>query len=364
MSSKKILIFNRSLDEGGIDVVGTELARFLAPSFEVHLAVLFTTSRKKTLPKVTIHVLDVPPATNYFQKLFNIYHRFNAFRRLTADLQPDIVIAEGNLQNVLVGLDRRFGASYYTVFTIHNVLSQDLHGITGLLELRALRIAAPFADKWVAVSKAAADDSRQLFNISNIAVIHNSVRPPKKSTAKLPGSFILAAGRLAKQKDFPTLIRAFRIVADRHRHIKLLIAGAPETGQEKNQKELEAFIRSFDLKDRVMLLGQITNLPDYLHSCQFFVMSSIYEGLPIVALEALALGKAVVATDVPGIHEAVGDAGLYSAIGNEQALAKNIERLLMDEKLRVSLEKKALDQFKNFTPAISNKSWVKVLTDI
>src|SRR5690349_20968172 len=102
MSSKKILIFNRSLDEGGIDVVGTELARFLAQSFEVHLAVLFTTARKKTLPKVEVHVLNVPPAKYYLQKFLNLYHRFAAFRKLAQELEPDIVIAEGNLQNILV----------------------------------------------------------------------------------------------------------------------------------------------------------------------------------------------------------------------------------------------------------------------
>jgi glycosyltransferase involved in cell wall biosynthesis len=358
---KKILILNRSIDEGGIDVVGTELAKFLASvGYDTHLAVLFETNRQKSLPKVSIHSFAIPPARNYLKKLINLKDRFNQFRALVRKIEPDIVIAEGNIPNVIVGLDKRFAAPYRSVLTVHNILSRDLRGVSGRLELQALKFVAPYIDRWVAVSTSVAEDFKSLLAVGNVSTVYNAVNVPKK-IGKIPGSFVFSAGRLTFQKDFPTLIRAFRIVADRHPKLKLLVAGSSESGQEKNKIEIESLIKNLDLKGQVILLGHISNVADYLNSSIFFVMSSIYEGMPIVALDAISLGKAVVATDVPGIREAVGDSGLYSPIGNEQALAKNMEKLLTDAKLLTALEKNALKQAKNFTPAVANKSWLKLL---
>ena len=364
MTNKKILILNRSIDEGGIDVVGTELAKFLASAgYDTHLAVLFQTARKKSLPQVTIHNLSIPPSPSYIKKFSNLKQRLDHFRALTSDLNPAIVIAEGIMSAVYVGLDKRFGAKYRAVMTVHNILSQDRRGPTSTLERQALRLAVPYADHWVAVSQAVADDFANLYHVSNISVVHNAATP-RKPAHKIPGEFIFSAGRLTQQKDFPTLIRAFRIVADRHPKLKLLIAGSPEPGQEKNKAALENLIQHLDLRGQVVLLGHISNVADFLHSSIFFTMSSVYEGMPIVALDALGLGRAVVATDVPGIREAVGDAGLYSPIGDERSLAKNIEKLLSDNKLKSNLEKKALLQAKKFTPSVANKPWLKILEEL
>lgn len=365
MAVKKILILNRAIDQGGIDVVGTELAKFLAANgYEAHLAVLFEGDRKKVLPKVQIHSFSVPPSSSYIQKFLNLYRRFDSFRTLTKELQPDAVIAEGNVPCIIVGLDKKFGASYQAIMTAHNIMSRDLRGPVGKLELLALKFIAKSANLWVAVSSAVGEDTEALLSVNNVDVVYNAVSSPKKPSQEIPEDFIFSAGRITAQKDFPTLIRAFRIVADRHPKLKLLIAGAPEPGQEKFKTDLETLIKSIDLKGQVVLLGQVSNVSDYLSSAKFFVLSSIYEGMPIIALEALGLGKAVVATEVPGTKEAVGSAGLFSPIGDEVALAKNISRLLSDRALQKELESKAKDQAKKFSPAEVNKPWLKILENL
>jgi glycosyltransferase involved in cell wall biosynthesis len=359
---KRILILNRAIDQGGIDVVGTELAKFLAScGFETHLAVLFEGDRKKPLPKVSVHSFQIPPSSANLQKLFNLYRRFDAFHSLAVKIQPDVVIAEGTVPCAIIGIDKKFGAPYKAVMTAHNIMSSDLRGVYGKLELRALKFAARYADLWVAVSSSVAQDTKQLLGVRNVEVVYNPVNIPKKSGHKIPGEFVFSAGRLTEQKDFPTLIKAFRIVADRYPKLRLLIAGQPEPRHEEYKKTLEKLIRNLGLKDNVILLGHVSNISDYLASSYFFTMSSIYEGMPIIALEALGIGKAVVATEVPGIKEAVGDAGIYSKISDERTLARNMQKLLSDEKLRKGLEKKALAQARKFSPLAVNRNWIKIL---
>ncbi|MGL4609445.1 MAG: glycosyltransferase [Trueperaceae bacterium] len=106
----------------------------------------------------------------------------------------------------------------------------------------------------------------------------------------------LAVGRLEEQKDFKTLLQAFSKVF----HGRLLIAGeGPMLG------ELRTDANTLGLKDRVKFLGLRKDIPHVLSAVDAFVLSSAWEGLPNVVMEALAAAKPVVATDVGGVRELV-----------------------------------------------------------
>ena len=102
---------------------------------------------------------------------------------------------------------------------------------------------------------------------------------------------LVGVGRLSREKDFPTLMRAFASVR-RQRPVRLLILGE---GPER--EKLEALARQLGLSDDVGMPGFVTNPYPYLAHAAVFVLSSLYEGLPTVVVEAMALGTPVVATD-------------------------------------------------------------------
>ncbi len=104
---------------------------------------------------------------------------------------------------------------------------------------------------------------------------------------------ILSAGRLAGQKDYPTLIRAFARVAE-SRRCRLIILG--EGGR---RKALERLVEDLGLTDRVSLPGWVANPFAFMSRAALFVLSSRHEGLPGVLVQALACGCPCVSTDCP-----------------------------------------------------------------
>jgi len=136
---------------------------------------------------------------------------------------------------------------------------------------------------------------------------------------------IVAAGRLRKQKDFPTLLRAFARVRQA-RHCRLLILGE---GSER--APLERLVAELGVGDDVRLPGHCSNPFAWMRRCALFVLSSRFEGSPNVLIEALALGLPVVATDChSGPRDILnnGEFGPLVPVGDEQALASAIQATL------------------------------------
>jgi len=140
-----------------------------------------------------------------------------------------------------------------------------------------------------------------------------------------PPPVVLAAGRLTAQKDFPTLLRAFaRLVPERDLRLMIL-------GEGPDRAALEAEIEALGLGDRVALLGFQANPFSYMARARLFVLSSAWEGLPGVLIQAMACGTPVVSTDCPsGPREVLegGRLGPLVPVGDAEALARAIMQTL------------------------------------
>jgi glycosyltransferase involved in cell wall biosynthesis len=130
-----------------------------------------------------------------------------------------------------------------------------------------------------------------------------------------------AAGRLDQQKAYHHLIEAARLVCLARPDARFAIAG-----EGPLRPELETLIRRFDLGARVMLCGFMPDVGTFLGALDLFVCSSLWEGLPIAVVEAMLLGKPVVATDVGGMSEIVRstEGGSLVPPGDPQALAESL----------------------------------------
>ena len=145
----------------------------------------------------------------------------------------------------------------------------------------------------------------------------------------------LAVSRLAPAKDLPNMLRAFCAMSSRQPQSRLLIAGDGPL-----RDEIEKQIRQMELSDRVRLLGMRTDTPSLYRACDAFVMSSAWEGVPTVILEAMACKRPVVATLVGGIDEVVknGESGLLVSPRDHVALADAMEQMMV-------VPRRARDQF-------------------
>ena len=116
----------------------------------------------------------------------------------------------------------------------------------------------------------------------------------------------LAAGRITPAKDYPNLLRAFAHVHSAEPRTQLWIAGA---SNGRMRATMEGLAEKLHLDSRVYWLGLRDDLPALLAAADGFVLSSAWEGMPLVIGEAMAMRRPVVATDVGGVRELVGETG-------------------------------------------------------
>jgi glycosyltransferase involved in cell wall biosynthesis len=132
---------------------------------------------------------------------------------------------------------------------------------------------------------------------------------------------VISCGRLEAQKDFSTLLRAFSLAREKTAARLVLI------GDGRERKALQDLAASLGIERDVVFLGRIENPFAAMARADLFVLSSVWEGLPNVLVEAMACGCAVVSTDAPGGARDVllnGCLGPLTPTGNPHALAAAI----------------------------------------
>jgi glycosyltransferase involved in cell wall biosynthesis len=189
------------------------------------------------------------------------------------------------------------------------------------------------------------------FDESFIKVIHNGVEIISKPASMnfniqwTGKKIILAAGRLTIQKGFAYLIEAADMLKQKRSDFHLIIAGEGTLYQKLAQQ-----IEDSNLSEYITLKGYIDDMTPYLHHCDLVVLSSLYEGMPNIVLEAMAAGKVVVATDVHGVKELVQHekTGLIVPSKDPRALMQAINHLLDTPGKRDAYGKQGLQRVQNY----------------
>lgn len=203
----------------------------------------------------------------------------------------------------------------------------------------------PCADQIVTVSRDLADDLAAFAAIprERILAIYNPVVDDRlpRAAAECPDHpwfrtrdvpIVLGVGRLERRKGFATLIRAFARVR-RLRPLRLVILGAGKTakGEAADRAVLEALMRDLGVEADVSLPGFKLNPYAYMARASLFVLSSDYEGLPGVLIQAMACGCPVVSTDCPTGPREILEGGRFGPlvpVGDDRAMAEAIVRVL------------------------------------
>lgn len=169
---------------------------------------------------------------------------------------------------------------------------------------------------------------------------------------------IIAIGRLTYQKNFEDLLKAWDLVLNQKEEWTLSIYGK---GEDRNK--LEHIIRERNLKN-VYLRGEITNVEEIYCSAAFYVMSSRFEGLPMVLIEAQSLGLPIVSYDCPhGPSEVIENnvTGYLVENHNIQELARAMLNLIESSVLREQFSKRAKEHAIVYSKRTVIEAWIKVV---
>ncbi len=279
-----------------------------------------------------------------------------ALARYLRNERPDALVAALNYPNAVALLARRLARVNTPIaITIHNHLTQAAQHATRWRERlspRLIRVFAPEADRVIAVSRGVADD----------VCIHTGLAPERvesvynpvvtRDLGKLAAEeadhpwfagevpVVLAAGKLKKQKDFPTLIRAFAKLR-RRRAARLVILGE---GPER--EALQSLAHALGVAGDVDLAGFRENPYAFMRRASVFVLSSAWEGFGNVLVEAMACGASVVSTRCPSGPDEILDGGRYGrlvAVGDSDALCVAIDATIDAPLDRSILQRRAQD---------------------
>jgi len=210
---------------------------------------------------------------------------------------------------------------------------------------RSLRALFRAADAFVAVSDDLAREGQafcrrakgRTFVIPN-GVDVRAIRSAPEAPRTRP--FVLFAGRLAWPKNVDTLVRAFAQAGGQAEHLDLVIAG---TGEDR--ASLEALVDELGVGNRVAFLGEVERpeVHALMKAARLLVIPSLEEGHPLVALEGLAAGPVILASDAKGVRDAIRD-GCDGALFDPrrvEPLARLIERFAADGPARSELQARA-----------------------
>lgn len=252
----------------------------------------------------------------------------------------------------------------------HNVLSQQYKswGIMHYWMMRATMSASyRWADGVAAVSRGAARETARLawLRADQVAVIHNPIPQRVAPTEELrlrtdalwncpPGMRVLTVGSLKDQKNHALLLRAFA-------QLSMMPCRLMIVGQGEREPQLRAQIAELGLQDRVILAGFHSDPSPFYATGDVFVLSSDYEGLPTVLIEAMSFGLQAVSTDCPsGPAEILegGRLGRLVPVGDAHALA-NALSLSLESAIATPamLKRRAAD----FSPDVSAMKYIDIL---
>lgn len=341
----KICLFLYGLTQGGVPRRSLSLAQALAEAgHAVEIVTVAGGNRTGALGDRVRHAA-LAPILAFLPWVSRTRRRQFAlarplFKRHLARTRPDVIIAAdtyANLCAVTVRESARRQASPVLILT------QRKHASTYAAKKPALiarlRREYPRADAIVGVSQGVADDLIDIgLPASRVSAIYNPViaggppvpaaRPDHPWFADATVPVIVAAGRLAPQKDFPTLLRAFARLHARGLPHRLMILGG---GDARARAGLLRLAEELGIAPSLCLQGHVSPIEPWLAHAALFVLSSRFEGLPGVLIEALACGTPVVSCDCPsGPREILldGAIGRLTPIGDDAALADAMEATL------------------------------------
>tara|TARA_B100000401_G_scaffold438159_1_gene385670 strand:+ start:1673 stop:2767 length:1095 start_codon:yes stop_codon:yes gene_type:complete len=332
MNKKNLILFMPTIEVGGVEKNFIIISNFLASKFD-RLSVVTTSNNKKNKFSKKINFIS--------QSKINLSNYSRRFKFLVGLLILAKEIIKNNNNVVLC-----FQANIYCIYLCKlfrtKVIVRSNSSPEGwsknFLKKLIYKHAFSIADKIIVNSLEFKNQIKKKFNVKSLCIYNplNKNEIINLSKKKINISFFkknclnfINVARLEDQKDHMTLLNAFLNLKNLI-NFRLLIIG-----DGKNKKKIKKFIEKNKLKNQIKILKNIDNPFPYIRKSNIFILSSLYEGLPNVLLEAITLNKYVISSDCPtGPKEILnyGKGGTLFKTGDSVDLSKKIKKIKFDKK--------------------------------
>lgn len=315
----RILIYTPKISGGGSERFATVISRSLANcGNEVTLLTgLAEPNEYEVAPYVNRICIETTP---------NILKTGIKIKRYAYKHKTDILIAIGILPNITMGLMKFLGFRIPVIMSERNAPKQDhLSNMTKILRWLFFRFANAYVFQTTEAKRFYSKNIQQ-----RSVVIPNPIREGLPVRTCVHNKEIVSIGRLASQKNYPLLLKAFEIVCRNNNDYQLRIFG-----QGKKESELKQLATSLGIEKRVIFEGFSSNVHESIKNSDIYVISSDFEGLPNSLMEAMAMGFPVISTDCPAGGPRMlikhGVNGLLTPVQDVSAMAQAILQLISNQ---------------------------------
>lgn len=373
---KIVYCIHGTFNSGGMERVISNKVNYLVnlPNYEVYIVTTGQRGRPhfyEISPKVKCIDLDVNysettdgnPIARMIESGIKYFRHKARLKKLLFKLKVDIVISMFTndvsfLHKIKDGSKKVLEIHFSREFR----LLANRKGIVRLMDIYVTnlndRIVAKY-DRFVVLTH---QDKQSWKSQKNISVIYNSVtNSDNKIVSSLDNKKVLAIGRLTYQKNLELLIELWSKVSKKFPDWILTIVGTGDS------KELQQTIFNNSLDKFIELVPSTNSIGDYYKESSLYLMTSRYEGLPMVLLEAQNYGLPIVSFDCKcGPREIInnGENGYLIENGNMEDFVEKVSRLIENERMRNVFGKKAKLNSSNFSEEIIMKQWVTLFEEV
>ena len=355
--NRKLLFYISTIRGGGAARVMVNIANGLSSrGYEICFVTNFPSDHEYVL-KEDIRRINIEEKESNKGFLEKNYRRTKALRKIVRAESPGACIAfmvENNIRLILATAAIRTK----TIVSVRNDPAREYNRkgfrlFANLLYSKADCIIFQTKDAQRWFSKSVRKKSR---------VIINQIDSRFFCDSDSPGSYIVACGRLVKQKDYPMLLHAFKSVLHELPGEQLMIYGEGEL-----KDELVNLTKKLCIDSSVHFEGYESNMQEVYRNAKILVLTSQYEGMPNVLLEALASSVPVVSTDCPcgGPRMVIEDGvnGFLVPVGDSLRTSEAIVRIIGNENTLKTMRKESYITAQSFHPENILDNWERMILE-
>lgn len=362
----KIFFLITGLGMGGAEQQVIGLADEMT-KYKHEISICYITGDAKILPQNTsINIISLNAKKNFLSLLKAFLH----LRKIIRTIKPTIIHSHMVHANLMARIVRPvLGFDTKLICTAHN------KNEGGRLRMFAYRLTDFLADISTNVSDEAVEAfvRKKAVKRGKIITMYNGIDINKfvfdeqkrmllreEFDIPMQTKVLIAVGRLTEAKDYPNLLQACAMLKDDY---MLWIVGG---GEESYKKYLEDIVCRLGISQKVFFLDIRNDIPSLFSAADVFILSSEWEGLPLVVAEAMSCERIVVATNSGGVKEMIGDCGYLVPIKNADILFANIKQAMELSKVEANiLGKKARERaMQYFDLKHIVKLWLELYRDL
>ena len=353
-------------NSGGMERIIVEKANFLSKKgFEVFI---LTTEQqdKPTFYQLENNITHIDLGVNYseynslFLKIMTLYFKEykhkKSLKKIVTKYKPDIIISTfENEASFLPKLKDQSKKILEFHFSKGYRLAKKRKGLLFLVDWYRTQCEIKIAKKFEHFIVLTEEDKLSWYQLSNVSVIPNFIHSISECS-NFSRKELLSIGRLSYQKGLDRLIKAFKIVHETYPEWKLFIYG---DGEERDW--LLGLIQEYNLGSSVVIHCPVKNIGEIYCNSSCFVLTSRYEGLPMVLLEAMSYGLPIISYDCKcGPKDLINNGlnGFLVPESNIEELANTIMKLISNRDMMIEMGRNAKVESQKYEREIIMQKWI------